>query len=850
MIIIFLFDNANFFCIMLVVFICYFKKVIHSMTIKQILHNLIRSIQLFYKDFKRDYPQFYRFTQTKEWPIVLIFLFLLSLLLARIVSLQLINSNTYDSLLQQTHTLFWKLEATRGNIYVNDASQQQPIKLTENVTLYNIFVDPAFVKDKSRFISTITPLIYSHLCQINGFDKIDKEQCIRNLEKFTKKDYLPVFPSIIYYGQGISSGAVENFNYTGYYEDYANILSGFTKQKIQEEIITQLTEMITIWERKYNYIWYYSDRGLIDELKALNQSHIYIYQNNYVFIEPKALTISKSKAIKDFETLLINRWYVQDALKIKNIFESHTYRYVKLISWVNPSIIDEMNILKKKYYKDKDPVDKIPLLHGLGTESFVKRYYPYGKFMSHILWYISNNGTATYGIEEYFDAILKWTDGKIEWRSSSSIGQLWANDIKIENVKDGYDVYLTIDPVVQKQAEKIISKYRDTFRADSVSILIYDPFSGHILASANAPDFDPNNYNDSYTIKPLSPEQWYIVDNETFLDFPVYIKTWWETRLATRLERIDTTIPKYVANNPLWPNLFVDKNIAYPYEPGSIFKAFTFAIGLDQNEIALYDRYEDRDSQIKVWPFTIKNASVEACRWTHTFLHALQYSCNVGMVRIAQRLTQNTFYNYLEKLWFASMTNIELAWEDPWFVEWVWTVSVARFFNNVFGQWLLVTPMQIAAWYGAMLNGGTYIKPTILSKVCESGTTNCQTNGVKTVRQIFEPRIADLLKLSLTKVIEIPENGKYADIPQYKVWWKSWTSQISFRGKYKGGNGWTNGSFVGIVTEDNMKYVVVIQVRRPRTTQWWNQTAWAIFKQVATFLLNYSTLRGEKFEIE
>jgi cell division protein FtsI/penicillin-binding protein 2 len=68
-----------------------------------------------------------------------------------------------------------------------------------------------------------------------------------------------------------------------------------------------------------------------------------------------------------------------------------------------------------------------------------------------------------------------------------------------------------------------------------------------------------------------------------------------------------------------------------------------------------------------------------------------------------------------------------------------------------------------------MLNGGTYIKPTILSKVCESGTTNCQQNDVKTVRQIFEPRIADLLKFSLTKVIEIPENGKYADIPQYKV---------------------------------------------------------------------------------
>jgi cell division protein FtsI/penicillin-binding protein 2 len=212
-------------------------------------------------------------------------------------------------------------------------------------------------------------------------------------------------------------------------------------------------------------------------------------------------------------------------------------------------------------------------------------------------------------------------------------------------------------------------------------------------------------------------------------------------------------------------------------------------------------------------------------------------------------LTQNTFYNYVEKLGFASMTNIELAGEDPWFVEWVGTVSVARFFNNVFGQWLLVTPIQIAAAYWSMLNGGTYIKPTILSKVCEAWTNECQENDKKIVRQIFEPRIADQLKYSLTKVIEIPDNGKYADIPQYQVWWKSWTSQISYRGKYKWGNGWTNWSFVGMITQDNLKYLVVIQVRRPRSTQRWNKTAGLIFRDTASFLINYSTLKWDRFQI-
>jgi cell division protein FtsI/penicillin-binding protein 2 len=196
------------------------------------------------------------------------------------------------------------------------------------------------------------------------------------------------------------------------------------------------------------------------------------------------------------------------------------------------------------------------------------------------------------------------------------------------------------------------------------------------------------------------------------------------------------------------------------------------------------------------------------------------------------------------------MTNIELAGEDPWFVEWVGSISVARFFNNVFGQWLLVTPMQLAAWYGAMLNGGTYIKPTILSKVCESWTTICQDNGVKILRQIFEPRISELLKLALTKVIEIPDNGKYADVWQYKVGGKSWTSQISYKWRYKGGNWWTNGSFVWIVTADNLKYIIVIQVRRPRSTQRWNKTAWPIFRDAASFIINYLRLKWERFEVK
>lgn len=87
------------------------------------------------------------------------------------------------------------------------------------------------------------------------------------------------------------------------------------------------------------------------------------------------------------------------------------------------------------------------------------------------------------------------------------------------------------------------------------------------------------------------------------------------------------------------------------------------------------------------------------------------------MVRVVQRLGKDIFFNYLNKLGFGESTGIELAEESQGFVDNVTTVSLARFLNNSFGQGLQVTQIQLAAAYGALINGGTYIKPTILDAI-------------------------------------------------------------------------------------------------------------------------------------
>jgi cell division protein FtsI/penicillin-binding protein 2 len=98
----------------------------------------------------------------------------------------------------------------------------------------------------------------------------------------------------------------------------------------------------------------------------------------------------------------------------------------------------------------------------------------------------------------------------------------------------------------------------------------------------------------------------------------------------------------------------------------------------------MFDFYND-PGWVKIGQYTIANIS-EECEGDHTFLHALEYSCNVGMVRIAQAMTKYVFYSYLEKLGFGELTGIELAGEDSGTLPDFNFVSVARFFNNTYGQ--------------------------------------------------------------------------------------------------------------------------------------------------------------------
>lgn len=797
---------------------------------------------------------------SKEYQLIIIFLIMFLILFFRLFYIQVIKHHTYNEKLLAQSTSLASVNSERWDIYAIDKTWQ-PVKLTENINLYDIALDPReiwisnWISMKHRFIEIITPVIYKHFCIINWMEEIkNREECIRNIESFTNIELIPKKPEIFYYwkeydnewnAHSVISPEFYTFDENAYNIEKQKAIEEITDDKIYELISKRLDEKIKQGKKEKNYVWYYTDENFLEDLKNQKFNFISIEANFYLYITPKE-SISQKEKLK-FQSFMNNHWYKITTTMINNLFKEQEYKYIKLISSANPEIAQDIKNLQNKYSSERYEQNlnspyKYPILHWIILEPYPTRYYPYWEFLSNVLWYVDKNWTAFYWIEKFYDEILKWKNWEISWRSSWNMG--W-NDFEVINTKDWDDIVLTIDIWIQQKIEHIAKKYLEKFKADSIAIMVYNPKQWQVKASVSLPTFNPNNYNDAYTIIPLTPEYDYILDNETYIDIPVYILSWWKYVTAKSDERKDTTLKKYLAKNIYWAQVFVNKNISTAFEPWSIFKSFTMAIWLDSDEVRLNDYYQDNWS-LKIDRYTIKNASQNACMWYHTLLEALINSCNVWMIKIVQSIGKEIFYNYLTKLWFWENTWIELAEEKNGRLPQNNNVSMAAFFNNSFGQWVAVTQIQLAAAYSALVNWWTYIQPSIISHIRKkyenSNEITIQEPAIKTKRQIFRPEVSEEMRNALFAVIDTNEEYKLAKVTWYRLWAKSWTSQIAYKWKYKAWAWWTQATFAWVVSIDDPQYIVLIWVSRPRTSQWWVSTAWRIFNEIATFLIWYSMI--------
>lgn len=807
-------------------------------------------------------PFIWNISFSKEIQLISLFCALFLVIIIRLFYLQIIQHNNYDAELIKQSTSLASIKADRWDIYALDKTGQ-PVKLTENINLYDIALDPREIwysswniLMKNRFIDIISPIVYKHLCIIHWMNDIqwDKEQCIKNIESFANIELLPKEPEIFYYGREfdaewneipIISPEYSTFNYDEFNEKKQKIIEDFSQEKAMEIIKNRLNEKIKIWKKEKNYVWYFTNEEFLEDLEKQNFNFIAIEANFYLYIVPWKSSNYRDKFL--FQNFMNKRWEKINNTKLDSLFKQQDYKYIKLFSSANPQIAQDIKQLKIKYSDEKysldgSPYNKYSIVHWIILEPKPTRYYPYGEFMSNVLWYVDKNWEAFYGVEKYFNNSLEWVDWEITWRSSWN---MWWSDFEVINTKDWDDIVLTIDIWIQKEVESIAKKFIETFKADSIAVLVFDPKKWQVKASVSLPTYNPNNYNDAYTIIPLSPEYSYLINNETYNEVPVYIYTGWKYVKAKADERTNPTLEKYISKNVYGASVFVDKNISIAFEPWSIFKAFTMAIWLDSDEVRLDDYYQD-DWEVQIDIYRIQDADKGACMWYHSLLEALINSCNVWMIRIVQSLGKEIFYNYLTNFWFWNKTWIELAEEKNWSMPNAANVSMAKFFNNSFWQWVTVTQIQLATAYSVLVNWWKYIPPTIVSQIRKKSANNdnltIEEKVPHSTKQILRHEVSDEMRNALFNVVNVNNQYKNARVEWYRLGAKSWTSQIAYKWRYQRWEWWTQATFAGIVSIDDPEYIVLIWVSRPRTSQWWVWTAWKIFGEIATFLIWYSMM--------
>lgn len=435
--------------------------------------------------------------------------------------------------------------------------------------------------------------------------------------------------------------------------------------------------------------------------------------------------------------------------------------------------------LKKKVTDQEARAIMAANLPGIGVVPSSTRVYPYGSIAPQVLGFVGIDNQGLEGLELYYDSFLRGTPGQ-------TIFERDAQGRALEDGVRGYlpgqrggDLVLTLDIFIQRIAEEELRRATLETGSRLGLILISDPTTGEILATAIYPTFDLEN----------------------FADYPA-------------------------ANR---------KNIAVTdtYEPGSTFKAVTAALALQEGVATLRSGFFDPGYiRVSGWNVRCWNRGGHG---SQSFVETMQNSCNPYYAKLAIDLGPERFYEGLLRFNLGHKTGIDFPGEmggvlrapSP-------SVPLVTWANMGFGQGLTVTPIQLLACFGAIANNGIY---TPLRYVKELVTAEGSfPPDVPEPRQVISQETAQTTAYVLRSAVE-RGSGKRAEVPGYDVAGKTGTAQLVEHGRYSHSKMVT--SFAGFAPKDDPKMAALLVLWEPQGAFYGGIIASPVFARLAEKVLTY-----------
>ncbi len=603
------------------------------------------------------------------------------------------------------------------------------------------------------------------------------------------------------------------------------------------------------------------EESRIEAINRLNSDALFFVVNN-LYVNPTK--VGNSQLLASELSVILD----MPRESLESLFVVKKRRHLEILRKMN---ILTRDIVKKRLDTEKSALLTIPAIKRdawtfenaifpfIKIEDNLVRYYPEGEALGQITGFVDSEGKWRYGIEGYFENDLQW-ESPVQYITKDIQGRP-IRDYGLSGsliLKNGVDITLTIDRNIQKEISKRLSSAVTRFRANRGSVIVMDPTTGAIIAMVNSPNYDPNNFTNVYDMEPILYVN-YPNPSVDLFGFPMFVIDSGSggtlstnidgkrirMRWATDDEIGNFAITKYKFKNGFGVGNYKNDVVGSLYEPGSVFKAITVAIGLDTGEIRPDDRYYDKwyveldlGGGVKQ---RISNIASQ-CLGNNTYSNAVNWSCNVGMINIIEKIGRSLFSRYVSDFGFGQKTNLTLDGEvfsqmsnyEKW--------SRIQFFTMSFGQGINTTLLQMAAAYSVLANGWVYMQPYIVEKVV-------YPNG-KIEEKVPTP-IRRVIKEETSKTITamLVDSVKYGFakrwwVPGYAIAGKTWTSQIPYKWTYENiyfrqDIGHTITSYGGYAPAYNPRFVLMVSIERPRTGIYSETTSSALFSEIAEYLLRY-----------
>jgi len=435
-------------------------------------------------------------------------------------------------------------------------------------------------------------------------------------------------------------------------------------------------------------------------------------------------------------------------------------------------------------------------LNGITFQEEAKRYYPNGVFASHLIGFArSQDGDikGITGIEKQMQKYLKEEEGKISYERDKYGTKLLDPNQVMKEPDDGENVYLTIDQKIQTFLEDAMSQVDEQYSPEKIMAGVMDPDTGQILAMSNRPSYNPNDIGEV--------ENWY---------------------------------------NDL---------IAYPFEPGSTMKMFTWASAIEEGVYDGDELYKSGRYQVTENSSTIGDHNNGEGWGMISFNEGFQRSSNVAASILAyEKLGPDKFKKYLSDFHLNQQSGIDLPGEKTG--SFVFDKPIEQI-TTAFGQGSTVAPIQLMTAATSIANDGKMMKPYILSKI--SSSKDGEIIKERSPEVIGEPiskstasQVRDLMGQVVTS--ENGTGGKFK-LDDFSLAGKTGTAQIS-----KPGGGYMTGrenytfSFMGMAPKDDPELLMYVAVQQPNldNTEYGSDPVSHIVKTVMENSLHYLDIKPDE----